>query len=177
MTVTTHRLVAAFVAGGAMTCILTAMFLRPSPFPQDAGPRWISIQRSWTNPRAGGSYAVDTVVIGKRQRPYDGRPQVLASGETFDVHGWAFEPNFHRTAHLFVYRVDGGPWREATYHLPRPDVAGVLHLPNIADSGFDVVLPAGALAPGRHTLELATKDITSPPVPLPDMLTLDVRVR
>ncbi len=177
MTDSTNRLVTTIVAGGAIACVLTALLLRPIPFSESAAARWVTIERSWTHPIAGRSYSLDTVVVGRRQRPYDGRPQAMGLADSFDVHGWAFDPNFQRSADHFVYRVDDAPWRDATYHVPRPDVAAALHLPKVADSGFDVVIPPRTLSPGHHTLELATMDGPSPPVPLPQTLTLDVSAR
>lgn len=177
MTDPVDRLTAALVASGIVICGLVAIVIRPAPFPASAGPKWASIETSWTGPRAGLTYALDTVVIGRRQARYAGGPQVMSFAESFDVHGWAFDPNFRRSADRFVYRIDGSAWNDATYHIARPDVAATLHLPKVADSGFDVVIPARTLSVGRHTLQLGTMDGPSPPVPLPETLTLVVTAR
>lgn len=172
-----NRLIAGVVTGGAIVCLLAALTLRPVPFFKGGEAKWATIRQSWQTQGAPGSYSLDTVVINGRHLPYDNKPQTLRPGDSFSLIGWVFDPNFRRTADRFVYRIDGGAWQDAAYHIARSDVAAALHLPRIADCGFVVTLLAASMTPGRHLLEFATIEGLAPPVPLTATLTLNVSAR
>jgi len=171
------RLIGAIIIAGAMTCSIIALALRPAPLLPTAGPQWAAIAKAWKNPVAANSYALDSVVISGRARPFGGRAQALRPTDSLDIHGWAFDANLRRTVQRFVYRFDAGDWHDATYHLGRPDVAAAWHLPAVADSGFNVIVPPGTLSPGHHTATFATIDGFSPPVVLPQTVELDVSAK
>ena len=67
--------------------------------------------------------------------------------------GWAVDQEAATCASSVVALV-GERTFAATYGLPCPDVASYLSKPAYTNSGFQVILPAGSLAPGRHEIRL-----------------------
>lgn len=172
MKVTLNRLVIGTVTAGAVVCLLATLMFVSTPFSESIATKWAGIRQSWKTQGVSGSFSFDTVVVIGRHRPFDHLPQAFKVGDSFELLGWAFDPNFYRTADRFIYRVDGGAWRDAAYHVPRPDVAAALHFPNIADCGFVVTIPPGTMTAGRHLLEFATVEGLATPL----ILTEPVRV-
>jgi len=151
------RAVTWVLLAGAAVCAGAALTIRPAPLPAAAGARWIALAARTEHARKlRTSWRVESVEVGGRHVDYIGQVLLLERGEPLRLTGFALDPVLHRSGARLVYRVDAGPWREARYHLPRPDVATALDVPGAADSGFEAVLRTGALAPGSHTLQLAT---------------------
>lgn len=168
-------LVAAIVCTAIFAAAVTAATLPSNPVPPSAVEAWARIERSWGTHAQGRSFIIDTVASGSQQQPFRGAALSVARDQPLFVRGWAFDPNLQRTADQLVYRIDAGPWLAAQYHISRPDVAAALHLPLVADSGFEVNVPPGALAPGRHIVEIGTVTGAVPPNTLPQPVVIDVR--
>jgi len=145
------------LVAGAVGCAAAALVLRPAPLPAAAGARWIALAaRTEHAAKLRTGWRLEGVEVAGRRVDYIGQVLLLEPGEQLRLTGFALDPQLHRSAARLVYRVDAGPWREARYHLPRPDVARELDAPDTADSGFEAVLMSGTVAPGSHTLQLAT---------------------
>ncbi|MBV8371256.1 MAG: hypothetical protein JO036_20255 [Candidatus Eremiobacteraeota bacterium] len=144
------------LVAGAVGCAAAALALRPAPLPATAGARWIALAARTEHEQLRTSWRLEGVDVAGRHVDYIGQVLLIERGEQLRLTGFALDPVLHRSGARLVYRVDAGPWREARYHLPRPDVATALGAPGAADSGFEAVLATGALAPGSHTLQLAT---------------------
>lgn len=90
-------------------------------------------------------------------------PPVISYGKPVSVSGWAVDSQANTTASAVYVRIDQGASFVATYGLDRPDIA--LQLGNLTylKSGFQVTIPAGWLAPGKHTISLRiiSRDRTS----------------
>ncbi|MDQ6943013.1 MAG: hypothetical protein M3169_10945 [Candidatus Eremiobacteraeota bacterium] len=169
------RVVRAGIGAGILACVVAAVAVPTSPLAGSARARWSS-----GNPVArhvlNRTYTIDATAIAGRERPYAGAPLSVPGRDDVSVRGWAFDPATRRSADRFVYRVDGGPWRDAAYHLPRPDVAAALGLPDALASGFRADVAAGALAPGTHRVAFATIAGTATQ-PIPQALTVVVTAR
>jgi hypothetical protein len=151
------RAVAGLLGAGVLACGAAALALRPAPLPAAAGARWEALAaRADREPRINRTWAIDSYAAGEQNVVYAGQVLALRRGEPLAFSGWAFDPEVRKTAARLLYRVDGGAWREARYHLPRPDVPVALSAPGTGDSGFAVEVRTGPLAPGPHELELAT---------------------
>jgi hypothetical protein len=75
----------------------------------------------------------------------------VSSNRPLRVTGWITVPE--GTALAVDLMVDDHPL-PAFYGFPRPDVAASLGSPQLQDSGFVAVVPAGQLTPGAHTIRL-----------------------
>lgn len=145
------------LVAGAVGCAAAGLALRPAPLPAAAGARWIALAaRTEHERKLRTSWRLEGVEVAGRHVDYIGQVLLLQRGEQLRLTGFALDPVLRRSGARLVYRVDAGPWRAARYHLPRPDVARALDAPGAADSGFEAVLTTAALAPGAHTLQLAT---------------------
>ncbi len=84
----------------------------------------------------------------------------LHAADPIAVRGWAVDRNHETIARAVDVVVDGRRAFPATYGAARQDVVNVLHGAYL-DSGFDVVLPPGALEPGAHRVDLrvVTQDL------------------
>jgi hypothetical protein len=149
------RVVTWVLAAGVLVCAGAALALRPAPLPAAAGARWTARAAQGEHERRlRTTWRLEAVEVGGRHVDYIGQVLLLERGERLRLAGFAFDPVLRRTAARLLYRVDGGPWHEARYHLPRPDVPAALDAPGAADSGFE--LATGTLARGSHELVLAT---------------------
>jgi hypothetical protein len=116
------------------------------------------------------------VMIGSRILPYQDQPYAIERGTRFQIRGWAFDPALQRTADHIADRIDAGAWKDATYHVARPDVAAALGVPHAADCGFLITVPTAGLTPGQHTIEIATVTRgTRTPLPQDIRIILSVR--
>ena len=158
MRVPTNALVGTSIGAGIIACLIAVAAVPNDPLPPAVASRWSAIAALSASGRhaVGSTFTVDTVTSGGQQFHYTGSPARLVRAASLSIRGWAFDPRMHRTAERLVFRLDGAGWRDAAYHQDRPDVAAALGLPDIADSGFTVVVPPSTLTPGAHTLELAT---------------------
>jgi len=96
--------------------------------------------------------------------------------QSITIQGWALDARAAKLASGVAARVDGARRIAGTYGNPRPDVARFFHTPAYEASGFRLVVPAGSLAPGRHTVELLVLSADrSRFYALPRPLTLEVR--
>jgi hypothetical protein len=146
---------ATLIALGVLACAVTALAMRPVPLSRGAGGEWARIDATWGAPILAQTFALDTVLAGTERR--DPATVVrVPRGKTLGVRGWAYDAAELRTADRFAYRLDGGRWHDATYHLARNDVSISYKLPGVWDSGFEVDVPTAKLARGEHVLELAT---------------------
>ena len=139
--------VGAIVGVALAACVVTLALVRPDPLPRAAGATWAAQARNWGTATAGRSYAIEGAPRSDRAIP---------RGTPFEISGWAIDPKLLRTADHVVYAVDGGGWRFAAYNEQRADVMQRLHLP-AADCGFRARIDTSALAPGTHTVTLATE--------------------
>ncbi|HEX3463923.1 MAG TPA: hypothetical protein VHS78_07750 [Candidatus Elarobacter sp.] len=154
------RAVAGLLAAAVLTCAVAVVAVRPAPLPAEDAARWIALaaQDGSSHHRYGRSWWVDTLDVGSQRLPYAAQVVTVAPGERLAVGGWALDPRSRLPAARLLYRVDGGPWRPARYHLARPDVAARLQLTGAEDFGYLAEVPTGGLAPGPHELTLATGD-------------------
>ena len=149
--------VTSLLAAAAVACAAGALVLRPAPLPAADGARWIALAAHIEQAqKLRTSWRVEGVQVAGRHVDYSGQVVLLKRGEALRLTGFAFDPVLRRSSSRLVYRVDAGPWREARYHLPRPDVATALDAPGAGNSGFDAILRTGPLAPGSHKVQLAT---------------------
>ena len=169
------RVVRAGISAGILACVVAAVAVPASPLAGSVRARWSS-----GSPAAHHvlhrTFTIDATAAAGRERPYAGAPVAVQAGDDLSVRGWAFDPATQRSAERFVYRVDRGPWRDAAYHIPRPDVAAAFGLPGVLASGFRADVAAGALSPGTHRVAFATIAGTAPQ-PIPQALTVIVTAR
>ncbi|MDB5041236.1 MAG: hypothetical protein JWN27_1962 [Candidatus Eremiobacteraeota bacterium] len=150
------------VGVGIVACVVTAAAIRPAALPPEARSAWlpaasqVAVDVPSSTHGKGHTFALDVVTIGARTLPYQDQPYAVERGTLLQIRGWAFDPALRRTADHVAARVDAGAWKYATYHVARPDVAAALSVPHAADCGFLVTVPTGGLAPGQHTIEIAT---------------------
>lgn len=163
------------LGAGILACAVAAIAVPSSPLATSARAKWSTGSAVFRH-IANRTFTIDATIVGGRERPYARAPLVLRAGSGLAVRGWAFDPALRRSAERLVYRIDGGAWRDASYHVPRPDVAAAFGMPALADTGFRADLPAGALGPGTHHVKLATMTGTGVQQ-LPDELTVVVRGR
>jgi hypothetical protein len=152
------RIVAALLAGVVLTCAGAALALRPAPLPAADGARWIELARrsDAESPVFHRSWDVDAIEAGADHLAAGAPIPPLRRGDRLVISGWAVDPGLRQTAAGVAFRVDGGSWHSARYQLARPDVAAALSLPSLADCGYRIDVPTGALGPGPHELQLAT---------------------
>ena len=171
------RAVRAGIGLGILACAVAAVEVREAPLPPAARAHWATPGTAAFRHVAGRTFAIDaTAAGGERERRYAGAPVTVRAGQPLAIRGWAFDPATQHGADRLVFRVDAGPWRDAAYHLPRPDVAAAFGLPGTVDSGFRAELAAGVLAPGAHRVRLATVTGTAP-LPIPAPVSVVVRGR
>jgi hypothetical protein len=151
------------VGVGITACVVTAAVIRPAALPPEARSAWLpaasrvaAVDAPSNAHLKGHTFALDVVTIGSRTLPYQDQPYAIERGAALQIRGWAFDPALRRTADRVAVRTDAGPWKYATYHVARPDVAAALGVPRAADCGFLVTVATGGLAPGQHTIEIAT---------------------
>lgn len=96
--------------------------------------------------------------------------------QSITIQGWALDARAAKLAGGVAALVDGTHRIAGTYGDLRPDVARFFHTPAYEACGFRLIVPAGSLAPGRHTVELlALSADRSRFYALPRPLTLDIR--
>jgi len=126
--------------------------------PNLAGARNVSIGCARAgSPEAGGASGnLDVVFTGTQRLPPDG---VMRQSAWYDVQGWAADAKAGAPARGVCLLVDGVVDRtaQAYYGLQRPDVVTVYHNARLLLSGFDIRVPAGSLATGRHRLQLGVR--------------------
>ena len=148
------RAVGWLLAAGVLACAGVALAIRPAPLPASAGDRWIALSaQAQRERRLRTTWRIETVDAGDRHLEDAGQVPALHAGERLALGGFAFDRVGRRTAARLAYRVDGGPWHDASYHMPRPDVPVALDAPGAGDSGFAAEIPTGGLAPGPHAVE------------------------
>jgi hypothetical protein len=100
-----------------------------------------------------GTGAVDAVRADSS--PIESGQSVSAS-EPLIVAGWAIDWRAHRPAKAVCLSIDGKPARgvRATYGIERADVGAALRDPSLGSSGFGLQVPAHALSPGAHVLQV-----------------------
>jgi zona occludens toxin (predicted ATPase) len=89
-------------------------------------------------------------------------PATIASGaavpanEAIDFGGWAIDIQGHVLARAVCLTIDGKSDASVhvTYGVVREDVGTALHDPALAPSGFGLEIPAHALSPGKHVLQV-----------------------
>lgn len=97
--------------------------------------------------------AVDTVagqIVGQAH----GVPLVVQRWRPIDIAGWAIDARSRLTAGAVFVLVDGRRSFSAQYGWQRPDVAKALGVPSYAGSGYNSMIPAGALQDGTHRLQI-----------------------
>ncbi len=101
------------------------------------------------------STTVELVVVA---RPHE-EPLIFPAHDPVRVTGWAADASAHTVAQSVFVSVDGGADLPTQYGFNRSDVAAVWGEEYLA-SGFEVFIPAGALAPGKHvlTIKMVPKD-------------------
>lgn len=168
------RLVAGVLGAAALAALAAVAFVpRPRLGPADAA-RWIALDAAPASRHLlHRTYTVDEAGPAGAHARYAGAPVDVPRGAALAVSGWALDPETRRAPQRVLYRVDGGPWREARSHLPRPDVAAAFALPDAGDAGFAAEVPTGALPPGEHRLTLATQ-AAGPPQPVAEPLAFRV---
>ena len=169
------RVVRAGIGAGILACVVAAVVVPTSPLTGSARAIWSSGKAvSRRVPRR--TFTIDTTAAAGVERPYARAALSIKRGDGLAVRGWAFDPATRRSAERLVYRVDRGPWRDAAYHVPRPDVAAAFALPGALDSGFRADVASSALAPGTHrvTFAMITRTIE---LPIRESVTVVVRAR
>jgi len=83
--------------------------------------------------------------------PRSHQPAVTPSGRPTVFDGFGFDAPAKAPAKGVDVVVDGKAYG-TTYGTARPDVASFFKAPGLVKVGFRTVLPAGALAPGAHTV-------------------------
>jgi hypothetical protein len=154
------RAVAAVLGAAVVTCAAAAAFVRPAPLPAHDAARWVALAAAGGSDRHryGRSWQIDAFNIGTDHVGFAGQVPSVRRGDPLVVWGWALDPRARRPAARFLYRVDAGPWRDAAYHLARPDVALRFNLAHAADSGYGATIATAGLAPGPHEAGFATAD-------------------
>ncbi len=169
------RVVRAGIGAGILACVVAAVALPTSPLAGSVRARWSSGSPAVRHV-LHRTFTIDATAVAGRERPYASAPLSVPAGTGLAVRGWAFDPATRRSADRFVYRVDRGPWRDAAYHLPRPDVAAAFALPGALASGFRADLPAGTLSRGTRRVTFATI-VGTATQPIPQVLTVIVTGR
>jgi hypothetical protein len=82
------------------------------------------------------------------------RPLALPVDQSIQVKGWAVDARENRLAHGAFLAVDDKWYFPVKLGLARFDVADLLENRAFALSGYEAVIPAGALPPGRHVMTL-----------------------
>jgi hypothetical protein len=110
--------------------------------------------RRATHRRAGSARGAIDSVASDGAAPLGNR--IEHGTAIVDVGGWAYAEDAAHSAGACVV-VDGNlvSAAAATYGIARGDVASAFGDAQMSASGFDVRLPAAALAPGTHRLEIA----------------------
>jgi hypothetical protein len=173
------RLVASVIVLGMIACCVTAVALRPQPLPLAAQRRWAEVAAAQEAGQHlnGRTFVVDGVTVDGESRPFTQPVVAGPRASVLGVHGWAFDPSTLQAAGGLAYRVDAGPWRDAGYHIPRPDVALFFGLPNAVASGFDARVSTTGWRSGRHEVELATVSANGVRAPLSMRIAVAIRAR
>lgn len=84
-------------------------------------------------------------------------PLSLAAGDDVVFMGWATDDHAAAAARGACVLVDGKISRDARvlYRLARADLVKAYNNPALGETGFQIVLPGGRLAAGRHRLGIA----------------------
>jgi len=170
------------VGVGIIACVVTAAVIRPAPLPPEARSAWlpvasqVAVDVPSNTHLKGHTFALDVVTIGSSMLPYQDQPYAIERGAPLQIRGWAFDPALRRTADHVAGRIDAGAWKDATYHVARPDVAAALGVPHAADCGFLLTVPTVGLTPGQHTIEIATVT-RGTRIPLPEGIRLILSAR
>jgi hypothetical protein len=101
---------------------------------------------------------VDLVGVVRRGRALpQSSPLALATGDDVVFMGWAADDHVAAPARAACLVVDGKIFHDARtlYRLPRADLVKGYNNPSVAEAGFQIVLPGGRLASGRHRLAVA----------------------
>jgi len=105
------------------------------------------------------------------------KPVVLEADkdETLKIVGWAVDRDAGQTAGGVLISIDESIDVPALYGLGRPDVAKYFKHDNYKYSGFEVMLPASVVGPGRHTIaiKVISADRTGYYLPV-QILTLEI---
>jgi hypothetical protein len=175
-------IVRGLVGVGIIACAVTAAVIRPAALPPEARSAWLPVASQVAVDGAasahvkGHTFALDAVKIGSRVLPYQNQPYEIERGAPLQIGGWAFDPTLRRTADRLAVRIDAGAWKDAAYHVARPDVAAALAVPHAADCGFVFTVSTLGLKPGQHTIEIATVTGANR-IPLPDAVRLILSAR
>jgi hypothetical protein len=97
--------------------------------------------------------AIDAVA-GQSIEQAKGRPLVVQRWRPIDIGGWAIDARSGLTAGTVFVLVDGQRTFSAQYGWQRPDVARTLGVPTYVQSGYDCIIPAGALQDGNHRIQI-----------------------
>jgi hypothetical protein len=88
--------------------------------------------------------------LGQAADPFNKGPAVTAAGAPVALDGFGFDPVAGAPAKGVDVVIDGKAYA-TTYGSARRDVAAYFKIPALERTGFRTTLPAGTLAPGRHT--------------------------
>jgi hypothetical protein len=171
------RLVLGAIGAAALAALVAAAVVPRPALGPDAARRWIALDGVTVASRhvLHRTYTVDEAGAAGAHAAYAGAPVDLPRGAALGLAGWALDPDTRSAPDRVLVRLDGGPWRPARSHLPRPDVARAFALPDVGDAGFAAEIPAAALPPGEHAVELATATGAGRPQPLGEAIRVRVR--
>ena len=131
------------------TALVIAALLVRAPFPRSAPAGPVSDQ-----PLEGSTeYSIDTARLNRKTIVLRWHPQPLISpaiDEPLIFDGWAVDEERRLPARAILAVVDGLQSFSTTPSIQRNDVAAKFDVPAFAMSGFEVTIPACALAVGPH---------------------------
>ncbi|MGZ3377318.1 MAG: hypothetical protein ACXU8S_12025 [Phenylobacterium sp.] len=120
----------------------------PSATPDGAAPAGVVSAGLAKRPEAAGFFLDHA---GAAVDPRSRQPAVTPAGQATVFDGFGFDAPAKAPARGVDVVIDGKAYG-TTYGAARPDVASYFKAPGLVKVGFKVVLPAGALAVGPHTV-------------------------
>jgi hypothetical protein len=120
---------------------------------------------------------VDTVNGAYQPSPHK-HPLPITTDQPLEVKGWAVDALTGRPARGGFLAVDDKWYFPVRFGVLRPELPVGLENVHFASSGYEAIIPAGALPPGRHvlTLRVVTQDGRSYYSPLPEQ-TIEIEIQ